>query len=60
MNEEFIHKLQLQAKKQSGLYRQQFLPKQMDFVTALVGNYPWQILFLASLITAFLLEFFKK
>lgn len=54
----FISTLQQEAKKQSSLNETRILPKSLDPLTALIGNYPWQVLLAASGITAFLLEIF--
>ncbi len=55
---EFINQLQNQAAKQAILQKKRLLPRQFDFFSALIGNYPWQVLLIVSLITASWL-FFK-
>ena len=54
-NQDFLHQLQQQAAKQAVLQEKRLLPKQFDFASALVGNYPWQVLIIVSGLTAFLL-----
>jgi len=51
----FLKKLQGEAKLQSKLSTSHVFPQQLDFFTALVGNYPWQTLFILSGITALIL-----
>lgn len=58
-NQAFLHQLQHLAAKQAVLNEKRFLPKQLDIVSALVGNYPWQVLIIVSGLTAFLLEIVK-
>jgi hypothetical protein len=55
----FLQQLQQQAAKQALLNQKRFLPKQLDFVSALVGNYPWQVLIIVSGLTAVILEVLK-
>jgi hypothetical protein len=48
----FLQQLQQQAAKQAVLQQHRFLPKQLDVATALIGNYPWQVLAIISGLTA--------
>lgn len=52
----FVSRLQAEAAVQSRLHRQRLLPSQLDRVTSFVGNYPWQVLFVLSGLTAVLIE----
>jgi hypothetical protein len=52
----FITTLQREAKRQSSLNQTRFFPQSLDPFTALVGNYPWQILLVLSGITAIVVE----
>jgi hypothetical protein len=52
----FIERLQEEAALQSRLHSQRLLPKQLDSLTSLVGNYPWQVILVVSGLTALILE----
>jgi hypothetical protein len=52
----FITTLQQEAKKQSSLNQTRVFPQSLDPLTALVGNYPWQTVFILSGLTAVFLE----
>lgn len=54
---DFLNQLQKQAAKQAVLQEKRLLPKQFDFISAFVGNYPWQVLIIVSLLTAAVLSF---
>jgi hypothetical protein len=56
----FLQQLQQQAAKQSILNENRLLPKQLDFATAVVGNYPWQVLIIVSGLTATVLKLINK
>lgn len=51
----FIKQLENEAKKQAVLHENRVLPRQLDVLTAFIGNYPWQVIVGLALITAFLL-----
>ncbi len=53
---DFLTKLQIQAKMQSRLEKSRILPHQADGLASFVGRYSWQTLLAASLITTILLE----
>lgn len=55
-NEDFLAKLHSQAKKQAQLEKRRFLPKKLDWFGSLVGNYPWQVILIASGLTAMVIE----
>lgn len=55
----FLNRLQTEAALQSQLHKRRFLPHQLDGVTSLVGNYPWQILLVLSGLTALTWELIK-
>ena len=56
MNQDFLEQLQHQAQKQAVLHEKRLLPRQLDWLTSLVGNYPWQILLGLSFVTALVFE----
>lgn len=58
-NKEFIERLQQEAAKQAALNRQRVFPKELDSLTSLVGNYPWQVLSILAVLTAVIMEFLK-
>lgn len=49
---DFISVLQDQAKKQSRLHEERLLPKNVDWLTSMIGNYPWQFILALALIGA--------
>lgn len=53
---DFLAKLQDEAALQARLNSQRLLPKQLDPLTSLIGNYTWQVLLVVSLISAVLVE----
>lgn len=53
-NADFLQKLQAQAKEQSKLVGSSIIPKQLDWLTSLIGQYPWQFLLIISGISAYL------
>lgn len=53
---DFLQQLEAQAHKQAVLHEKRLIPRQLDWFTSLVGNYPWQIIALVSLITAVVIE----
>lgn len=53
-NTDFIKQLQKEAQKQAILHENRILPRQLDVITAFVGNYPWQVISVLSLVTALL------
>lgn len=58
--EDFFGELEDLAKKQAKLHQERVLPKQLDWLTSLVGTYPWQTLVLVSGATAVLIELIKR
>jgi hypothetical protein len=54
--DDFLTKLQIQAKMQARLEKTRILPHQVDSLASFVGRYSWQSLLIASLITTILLE----
>lgn len=52
----FIHTLQQEAKQQSSLSQTRILPESLDPLSALIGNYPWQVLLTISGLTAIVVE----
>lgn len=55
-DQEFLVKLQAEAKLQARLHEQRILPHQVDWLTSLIGRYPWQVLLVASGLTAVVVE----
>ena len=53
---DFLAQLEFQAKKQAVLHEKRLIPRQLDWFTSLVGNYPWQTILTLSLLTAVLIE----
>lgn len=53
---DFLLQLESQAKKQAILHEKRILPWQLDRFTAIVGNYPWQIILGLSFLTAVTIE----
>ncbi len=51
-NSRFLSNLEHQASLQAKLNSSRLLPKQLDSITSLIGNYPWQTLLAISGITA--------
>lgn len=56
LQQEFITKLQKQAKIQSKLEKTRLLPRRIDSLASLVARYPWQTILLASALTTLLVE----
>jgi hypothetical protein len=54
--DDFLAQLQLQAEKQAKLHHSRFFPTQLDGLTSFVGRYPWQVMAVASFLTALLVE----
>jgi hypothetical protein len=54
---DFVSELQRQAKRQSRLHERRLLPSQVDWLTSIVGNYPWQVIFVLALVGALLWSF---
>ncbi len=57
---QFITKLQQEAKLQARLNEERLLPRQLDPLTSVIGNYAWQVLMALSFISALALEIFKR
>jgi hypothetical protein len=55
----FLDQLEQEAHKQSQLARTRLLPRQLDWLTSLVGTYPWQTVLVSSGVTA-AISFFSK
>ncbi len=56
LQQEFITKLQKQAKIQSKLEKNRLLPRRVDSFASLAARYPWQTILLASALTTLLVE----
>lgn len=54
----FLSRLQSEAKLQSKLHRERWLPAQLDPLTTFIGQYSWQVLLVMALITSVLVEVF--
>lgn len=48
----FLAELQKEAEHQAKLHQTRVLPAQLDWLTSLVGRYPWQTLIVLSFFTA--------
>lgn len=55
---DFVSLLQEQAQLQSKLNKERLLPKKVDWLTSLIGNYPWQFISVLSIIGAVVWELF--
>lgn len=55
--QDFLSILQEQAQKQSELHKKRILPKNVDWLTSMIGNNPWQFILSLSLIGALFWEF---
>lgn len=53
---DFVSQLQDQAKQQSLLHKKRLLPKETDWVTSFIGNYPWQVMLVLAIIGAVIWE----
>ncbi len=53
---DFLKKLQQEAKHQSRLEQVRFLPKNVDWLAQIIATHSWQILFLVSFLTTVILE----
>jgi hypothetical protein len=53
---DFLSKLEEEARLQAQLHTQRLIPAQLDWLTSLIGNYPWQFLLFFSGLTAVVLE----
>jgi len=52
----FLAKLQVEAKLQAKLHEQRLLPPQIDWLTSLIGRFPWQFLLVTSSLVAAVVE----
>lgn len=59
-NQEFLQKLQSEARFQKKLHDHRILPKKIDSITSFIGTHPWQVLLVLSIITASILEIIEK
>ncbi|MDH5533210.1 MAG: hypothetical protein OEX81_02145 [Candidatus Pacebacteria bacterium] len=57
-NKDFVSVLQRQAKEQSRLHEERLLPKNVDWLTSMIGNYPWQFILVLSVIGALVWQVF--
>jgi len=55
MQKNFIAQLEKEAQKQAVLHENRLLPRQLDWLTTIIGNYSWQVILTLSLITAAIL-----
>lgn len=55
-DKDFVSLLQEQAQLQSKLNKERLLPREVDWVTSLIGNYPWQFILVISVIGAVIWE----
>jgi hypothetical protein len=55
---DFVSILQEQAQMQSKLHKQRLLPKNVDWLTSMIGNYPWQFILGLSVAGALIWQLF--
>lgn len=53
---DFLSRLQVEAQLQARLHSHKILPDQLDVLASFVGRYPWQVLVIASGLTALGIE----
>lgn len=58
--DDFLNKLQQEAKLQSKIYQHRVIPQSLDCLATFVLNFFWQVLVALSLVTAILIEFFNR
>ena len=57
-DKDFISVLQSRAKNQSRLHEERLLPKNIDWLTSMIGNYPWQFILTLAVFGAVIWELF--
>ncbi|NCN03966.1 MAG: hypothetical protein GW942_02735 [Candidatus Pacebacteria bacterium] len=57
-DKDFVSLLQEQAQLQSKLNKERLLPREVDWATSFIGNYPWQFILVISVIGAVIWEVF--
>lgn len=50
--QQFLQRLQAQAKMQAGLQQSKILPPQIDELSSLIARHPWQIILLLAGLSA--------
>ena len=60
MNEDFLRKLQSEAKQQKKLYSSRILPPALDPITSYVGENSFLVISLLSIFSATILEFVNQ
>lgn len=55
----FLEELQKEAENQAKISQTRILPAQLDWLTSLIGRYPWQTLLFVSFLTAAGIHIFK-
>lgn len=53
---DFVSELQRQAKHQSLVHEKRLLPPQVDWLTSIIGNYPWQVILVLAVVGAVVWE----
>jgi hypothetical protein len=53
---EFLQELYAQAEQQALLHETSLIPRQLDWLTSLIGRYPWQTALLLAVVTSIVLE----
>lgn len=53
---DFLSKLQVEAQLQARLHSHKILPDKLDLVASFIGHYPWQVILVASGLTAIGIE----
>lgn len=59
MADDFLQRLQHEAQLQAQLHQHRLLPRQIDWLTSLIGRYSLQTILLLSFLTAIMLEVIK-
>lgn len=57
---DFLAKLEHEAAHQAVLSQRRWLPPQLDVITSLVGNFPWQIILVLAGFTAVIIELYAR
>ncbi|NCN87778.1 MAG: hypothetical protein GW941_02690 [Candidatus Pacebacteria bacterium] len=57
-DQDFVSLLQEQAQLQSKLNKERLFPKEVDWLTSIIGNYPWQFILVISILGAVVWDVF--
>lgn len=59
MNDDFLKKLQKEARQQQKLYNSRIIPKAFDPITSFIGEHTFLVLIILSLFSALAVEMYK-